>query len=447
MSAPIFPWSFALAPDVSLGADGDESRTVLRSPTEAFDLALPSRERGLLQALARRWCDEDGLRRAHAGGGVEDGAASTLLFRLERMGLLSRAVFSAGRLLVASAPLRRPPGPPPPDPTGRIRLSRFAALRRDEEGRAVLEAPGAWAGLVLHARELMPLLHDMATPAAVDDLVDGVAGCPPRAVLATLTLLAWCGLLDEHDGAAALWSADALAFHARTRGGYARRPLGKTWPFGPDEPVDVAPGRSGERVALPAPDLERLVVEDPPYALVAERRRSIRRQGAVPLSLAALSELLFRTLGYRGGRRPVPSAGARYPLETYLAVGRCDGLAPGVYAYRPTAHELRRRCGPGPGLTALLDGAARAAGEAVPPQVLVVLAARFARTQWMYGDLAYRLILEEVGAVFQAVGLAAAAMGLAACPLGVGDSRLFADLLGEDPLRETSVGEIALGST
>ena len=42
--------------------------------------------------------------------------------------------------------------------------------------------------------------------------------------------------------------------------------------------------------------------------------------------------------------------------------------------------------------------------------------------------------------------LAAAAMGLAACPLGCGNSLLFAELAGVDPLVESSVGELMLGS-
>jgi SagB-type dehydrogenase family enzyme len=64
----------------------------------------------------------------------------------------------------------------------------------------------------------------------------------------------------------------------------------------------------------------------------------------------------------------------------------------------------------------------------------------------IYPDVAYSLILKEVGAVFQAAMLAASVMGLAACPLGCGNSLLFAELTGVDPLIESSVGEMMLGS-
>jgi hypothetical protein len=42
--------------------------------------------------------------------------------------------------------------------------------------------------------------------------------------------------------------------------------------------------------------------------------------------------------------------------------------------------------------------------------------------------------------------MAAAVMGLSTCPLGCGNSLLFSELLGVNPLTETSVGELMLGS-
>jgi hypothetical protein len=42
--------------------------------------------------------------------------------------------------------------------------------------------------------------------------------------------------------------------------------------------------------------------------------------------------------------------------------------------------------------------------------------------------------------------MAAAAMQLGTCPLGCGNSLLFADLTGVDPLIETSVGELMVSS-
>jgi len=172
----------------------------------------------------------------------------------------------------------------------------------------------------------------------------------------------------------------------------------------------------------------------------------VRQQGSVALTSDQLSEFLFRTLHERGGLRPYPSGGACYPLSAYLAVHRCRGVAPGLYAYDAAAHELIAVREPGPRLDRLLADAAGAANVDQPPQILLVLAARYWRTRRLYPDLSYSLILKEVGAVFQAAMMAAAAMGLGTCPLGCGDSVLFSELAGVNPLTETSVGELMLGS-
>jgi SagB-type dehydrogenase family enzyme len=200
------------------------------------------------------------------------------------------------------------------------------------------------------------------------------------------------------------------------------------------------------RIPLVQPDLRRLLAEDPPHALVSERRRSTRHQGSMPLTSAQLSEFLFRTLHERNGWRPYPSGGACYPLKTYIAVHRCLGIAPGLYAYDQSSHELSAVGEAGPRFARLLADAAGAAAVELPPQILIVLAAQFGRTQPTYPDIGYNLILKEVGAVFQAAMLSAAAMGLGACPLGCGNSLLFSELVGIDPLIESSVGELMLGS-
>jgi SagB-type dehydrogenase family enzyme len=258
--------------------------------------------------------------------------------------------------------------------------------------------------------------------------------------------MSWCDLLrvPEDDN----WSTHDLLFHARTRAGYARVPLGKTFPLGgtADQPENFGKAAGGHRLALPRPDLRRLVVEDPPFAWVSERRHSVRRYGSRPLTRDQLSEFLFRTLHQRDNRRPYPSGGARYPLNAYLAVQECGGLARGLYSYDPVGHEVVMVSEPGPRFDRLLADAASAADVEAPPHILLVLAARYARTWRMYGDLSYSLILKEVGAVFQAAMMTAAVMGLGACPIGGGNSLLFSELVGLSPFGETSVGELMLGA-
>jgi oxazoline/thiazoline dehydrogenase len=428
MTSDPVAWRCALAPDVTV--EPTAGGALLRSATASWRLA-GDRVLLLLAALAGAGCDEASC------SNQDEGAA--LLFRLDRLGLLARTLHSFGRPLVTCVPLRPPPARPGRLPDRPFRWSP-RMLARPERGGMLLEVPGSWARLALHDRALLPLLHDLAIGSTAADLAAS-AGPAEAAIAALLLLMHHCDLLDDEGSA---WSSHDLLFHARTRRGFARTPLGKT-SYTTDASAPP-PAWTGAALVLPPPDLQSLLAGDPPHAQVVERRGAIRRHGALPLTAVQLSEFLFRALHERNGHRPYPSGGGCYPLRAYLAIDRCAELARGLHAYDPLAHTLTTIARPGPGLDRLLAEAAGAADMAGTPQVLLVLAARYAQTQREYGDIAYALILKEVGAVLQAAMLAAAATGLAACPLGCGDSVLFADLSGLDPKRETSVGELILGS-
>ena len=95
-----------------------------------------------------------------------------------------------------------------------------------------------------------------------------------------------------------------------------------------------------ELIKLPQPALKGAVsVEE---ALKA--RRTVRRFASRSLDLPQISQLLWATDGISDprGLRTAPSAGATYPLEIYLVAGdrSVNGLAPGIYRYRPGDHTL-----------------------------------------------------------------------------------------------------------
>jgi oxazoline/thiazoline dehydrogenase len=298
----------------------------------------------------------------------------------------------------------------------------------------------------LHDRSLLPILHDLAIGLPAAEITKAAAGHCEQTILAILGLMSQCGLLESPEQN--VWSGHDLFFHTRTRRGYARTLIGKSALEGQSDHQSriTAITNDERRLVLEPPLLSSLFATDPPYALVSARRQSVRRQGSISLTSSQLSEFLFRTLCEQGGRRLYPSGGACYPLQTYLAVNRCRGVEPGLYAYDPVAHELIAVSGPGPKLERLLADAAGTASVDEPPQILLVLAADYRRMRRLYEDLSYSLILKEVGAVFQIAMMAAAAMGLGACPLGCGDSLLFSELIGVDPMFEASVGELMLGS-
>ncbi len=83
------------------------------------------------------------------------------------------------------------------------------------------------------------------------------------------------------------------------------------------------------------------------------QRKSIRDFQARPISKDQLSYLLWASTGIQrieagyefgfpqmGGPRTAPSAGALYPIETYLIVNDVRELEAGVYHYSIKAHQL-----------------------------------------------------------------------------------------------------------
>jgi SagB-type dehydrogenase family enzyme len=262
---------------------------------------------------------------------------------------------------------------------------------------------------------------------------------------------------EDADPALGCWQFHDLLFHARSRQGRHDGLVGATYPLvGQLAPAPaLRPETAADAIALNRPDLERLQCQDPPFALVQERRRSVRQYAAEPITDRQLGEFLYRVARVRDCKhvevetpigpvrmdfalRPYPSGGALYELEVYLVVASCRGLSPGLYRYDGLGHRLVRNAGRTAEVERLLSDAALAVGiQATEPQVLLVLAARLPRVAWKYTGLAYALALKHAGVVIQTMYLAATAMGLAPCAVGLGDSDLFAQAAGVDYYAET----------
>lgn len=192
------------------------------------------------------------------------------------------------------------------------------------------------------------------------------------------------------------------------------------------------------RLALPPP----APIARPLSEVIAARRSSRAFDGA-PLALAEASSLLGHAYGSTGEGRAAPSAGARYPLELFLVARRVEGLAEGVWHYRPESHELepwaaedawRRAC------RALFDQPLLADAAAI-----LLVGAVFGRTQVKYGERGYRLVLLDAGHAMQNALLAATGLGLAACPLGGFVDDELNELAGLDGIGENVLYACALG--
>ena len=183
-------------------------------------------------------------------------------------------------------------------------------------------------------------------------------------------------------------------------------------------------------------------------------RRTWRRFGRRPVSLASLSRLLGLTfgaqrlmdLGASGGAmlRTSPSAGARNPIEAYVVIRHVSGVPPGVYHYAPVEHRLVR-----------LKGGAHATIERHLPgqawygkaSVLVLMTAVFARVDWKYPSArAYRDVLLETGHFGQTFCLVATALGLAPfCTGALADTLIERDL-GLDGVTESVIYAVGVGT-
>lgn len=152
---------------------------------------------------------------------------------------------------------------------------------------------------------------------------------------------------------------------------------------------------------------------------VLSERRSVREYRGDALSLEDVAQLLWAAQGVtepRGGLRTAPSAGALYPLETYLVAGSVSGLDAGLYHYLPAEHELVL-VRSGDLRATLADVSLRQAAIGAAP-VSIVVSAVFARTEGRYGGRAARYVPMEVGSVAQNVALQAVSLGLGSVFIG-----------------------------
>jgi SagB-type dehydrogenase family enzyme len=316
-------------------------------------------------------------------------------------------------------------------------LSRFACLRR-AEGGLVLESPLAPASLLFEDPDEAAGVIRFGVPCRIE----------PEA-FPLINLLVETKFLEpanDAEGAALrTWEFHDLLFHTQTSADDSARPRGRTERFRGELPESAAARHvaTGEAVALSKPDSEALWASDPPLARVSDLRKSVRTPGADPITLPQLALFLWRVARLP---RPLPGAGGLNELEFYTAVNSCDGLERGLYYYSGAAHELLRT-GPSAAFESLLLAARASLGTNVQtPQVIIVVAARFARMAWSYEAIAYRNVLLDAGIALQAMYLAATAMNLAPCAIGWNDPVLFAAAAGADPLEESSVALFALSS-
>jgi SagB-type dehydrogenase family enzyme len=222
---------------------------------------------------------------------------------------------------------------------------------------------------------------------------------------AAVTMLLWLAL------GLAGWSNGSLAKeHSQAESAPGSPPTAK-----PAVGAEAGTAVGSEWVPLPAPRLQG------PMSLEETllRRRSVRDFTTDSLTLAEVSQLLWAAQGVTDARglRTAPSAGALYPLEVYLVVGRVEGVAPGLYHYTPSGHRwlcLRKGA-----LQAELSQAALGQRSIERAPAVMVIGAVYERTAGKYGrERSARYVPMEAGHAAQNVCLQAVSLGKATVVVG-----------------------------
>lgn len=162
------------------------------------------------------------------------------------------------------------------------------------------------------------------------------------------------------------------------------------------------------------------------------RRRSVRRYKRESLSLFQLSQVLWAAQGITGAGilRAAPSAGARYPLEVFVLIGRggVEGLEEGMYHYNVANHSLEPH--KGGDLREELSIAARDEEFIAQAPVDIVICALYERTSRRYGRRGERYVHMEAGHVGENIHLQAVALGLAVVMVGAFEDERVRKLMG-----------------
>ncbi len=194
------------------------------------------------------------------------------------------------------------------------------------------------------------------------------------------------------------------------------------------------------------PEARRIELPEPgpgknmPLDTVLRRRKSVRRYADEPMSREDLSYLLWASTGIVRKEhgyefRTAPSAGALYPIETYLVVNRVEKLQQGVYHYAIQDHALEQiKVGV---MGEELAMAALGQIMCATAPVVFVWTAVFPRSKWKYKQRGYRYVYLDAGHIGENLALAAVSLGLGSCQIGALFDDEVNEILGVDGIEES----------
>ena len=199
-----------------------------------------------------------------------------------------------------------------------------------------------------------------------------------------------------------------------------------------------------EKIELPAFEPARAMSLDQ----TLRQRKSIRDFQARLISKGQLAYLLWASTGIQRVEdgyefRTAPSAGALYPIETYVVVNNVKSLEPGVYHYAIRSHQLE--------LLVQRDLSQQIAAAALGQEMCATAAAVFIwtavfeRCKWKYGQRAYRYIYLDAGHIAENLALAAMSLNLGTCEIGALYDDHVNAIIGIDGTKESTICMAAIG--
>jgi SagB-type dehydrogenase family enzyme len=216
------------------------------------------------------------------------------------------------------------------------------------------------------------------------------------------------------------------------------------WDWKNPPPVYKTYENSLKIIPLPEPE----ITGGKPLFQTINERRSCRNYSLIPMNIKELSQLLWATQGISAELdgshlRTAPSAGALYPIDTYLVVNNIERLEKGVYHYNVPRHalEMLREGDFRKGISeaALNQNFLEEAG------VVFVWTAVVQRTKWKYGERGYRYIYKDAAHICANLYLAATSLDLGCCAIGACYDDEVDELLGIDGEEEITVYLAAVG--
>ncbi len=184
-----------------------------------------------------------------------------------------------------------------------------------------------------------------------------------------------------------------------------------------------------------------------PLADVIFRRKSDREFSGEKISGQLVADVLFSCCGINRvdddtAYRAYPSAGARYPIETYIVIRNNFDIADGLYHYDVNQNSI----------TSLLKGnlfqdiySATDAPWLNNANMIIILTCILDRSHVKYSDRGYRFSLIEAGHIAQNIYLYATEQQLKCCGIGGFIDTKIHELLDIDDEREFAVYILAIG--